>query len=92
MKINKKLEKIILENQLEFIIKDIESISKEINENNLEINYYVQKLDFGTKIGKLLFYTIKDRKIIATKNYNFSPSSLLNLNLILKNDEIKLIS
>ena len=90
MKIDKKLEQIIKENNIEFIIKDCESISKEIDINNLEINYNVEQLDFGTKKGKLLFYTLKDRKIVATKNYNYTLSPIININLILANNELKL--
>jgi hypothetical protein len=89
MIINKKLQKQIEENNLDFVIKDIESISKELNETNLEFLFNVQQYDFGTKVGKLLVYTIKDRKILADKTYGFISTPVMQLKITLKDDTLK---
>lgn len=91
MKISKKLEKTLNDNNITFLLKDCESISKEINEPNLDFEFSVCQLDFGTKMGKLLCFTSnkRDRKIIVTKNYNYIPSSIINLKFSLKNKEFK---
>lgn len=89
MKVSKKLEKTLNDNNITFLLKDCESISKEIKEPNLDFEFNVEQLDFGTKIGKLLCFTIKDRRIIATKNYNYTSSPVINLKFSLKNEEFK---
>lgn len=90
MKTNEKLNKIIEQNNLQYIINDIEKISKEINENRLNIIFEISYLDAYSKVGKLIFYIKENKRIIATKNYDYISLPTSKYQLELNNDELLL--
>lgn len=90
MKINEKLNKIIEQNNLQHIINDIEKISKEINENKLNIIFEISYFDAYSKVGKLIFYTKENKRIIVTKNYDYTSFPISKYQFELNNDELLL--
>jgi len=90
MKMNKELNELVEENNLQYIINDIEKISKEINENKLDIVFEISNLDAYSRVGKLVFYTKENKRIIAAKNYDYTSLPISKYEFELNNDELLL--
>jgi len=88
MNISKEIENLINNKKINFVIKDIENILKELDNNCLHIIFKVDSLDEYSKIGRLVFYTRENRRIIATKNYNYISLLPLKIEFLFENGNL----